>query len=239
MSLLNNGMISRRQSLGRPVQGGNPKSPFNGVKSPGLGDYLNPLHYRVFQTQGSAGQGEEMGVSRVPTIEAEGPMSDNEILRAILRTLERGPSMLSLEWRTRFYMQPRESVPFFAVTPAVTVAAGTSVAIVTQTITERFGGWLTHVGLRTVAPGGATDISWDIRVNGFTHPQFNGLIIPNNLMSPPFLPFLFELTQSRTVQLVATNNGAVALDVEGMLLGWMEYLMDYKPYGSSPASGIG
>ena len=142
-----------------------------------------------------------------------------------------------LEWRTRFIMRPRESISFVTPSSSVSVPAGTAVAVVSQTIQERFTGFLTDVGVATIPEASASDIIWQIRIGGHVHPEFaNRVFFQNNLTD--LFPFYFELTQARTLELVAINTAGVAIDVAGVLAGYTEYMSDYKLYGSSPSTGI-
>jgi hypothetical protein len=200
-----------------------------------LGDYITDLPYRTLQTRGVAGQ--TQGPLSYPVALGVGEDSVSAYLRQIRDLLERLPEAFSLEFRTRFIMQPRESISFTAPGGPVTVPAGAAVAVVSEVIDTRFTGFLTHVGVNVVAAGGFPSITWQIRVNGLIHPKFGNRIFAQNCLVPPY-PFGFELTQSRTLQLVAINTSAAPIDVAGVLVGWTEFMSAYKPYGSSPATGI-
>lgn len=202
-----------------------------------LGDYPADLPHRVLVTKGGAGQEGGMGPLSYPVIEGPKSDTDTDLLRQIRDLLYRMPQSISLEWRTKFIMVPREAISFIAPSNSVTVAAGTAVAIVTQTIQERFTGFLTHVGVGVEPPADFANITWQIRVNGAVHPEFANRIFWNSTISNP-LQFNFELTQARTVQLVAINTGGADIECQGILTGWTEYMSSYKEYGASPATGI-
>ena len=199
-----------------------------------LGEYIQQLPYRTLVTKGPA---QVEGPLSVPVIESpENIQGTDDFLYEILDSLRTLPQRMALELRTRFPVQPRESISFVASSGDVTVAAGTASAIVSQTVQERFGGFLTHVGVNVV-PGAFSDITWQVRVNGAVHPEFSGELFTQNNIPEPY-PFLFELMQARTVELVAINSSGVDIDVQGVLLGWTEFLSSFKPYGSSPQSGV-
>jgi hypothetical protein len=214
-----------------------PKTGKNGEAPGALGEYLSDVYYRTYMVKGSAGQGGVMGPLSAPVIEGQQLEDPTSLLRQIRDLLLYSPQYLSNEWRTRFIMQPRETISFVSPSPTVSIAAGTAAAVVTETIDERFSGFLTHVGVNVVAPGSFPDITWQIRINGAIHPKFANRIFAANTVPTP-LPFAFELPQSRTVQLVAINTSAGIIAVQGILLGWTEFLSSFKMYGSSSQSGI-
>lgn len=203
----------------------------------GLGDYVADIPYRTLATRGSDGQGVIGGPLSYPTIPAPLPTDAQSLLLQIRDLLERMPQALQLEFRTRFAIPPREAISFAVGSADVSVAAGAAVAVISEVIDERFTGFLSHVGMNVIAPGSFSSIVWQIRVNGAIHPKFANRIFSQNTLSTPY-PFLFELTQSRTLQLVAINTAAIPITVQGVLLGWTEFMATYKPYGSSPQSGV-
>ena len=75
-------------------------------------------------------------------------------------------------------------------------------------------------------------------MNEMIHPFFDKRIFEESSLTN-LLPFEFELTQARTVELVATNTAGAPIVCTGILAGWVEFLALFKPYGSAPASGIG
>ena len=201
-----------------------------------LGDYIQDLPYRVFQPRGSVGA--EMGPLTAPTI--LGPdesLTELDYLQMILEELRRLPENMSYEWRRVFPMQPRESISFAAASASVNVPAGTAVAVVTQLIPERYTGFLTRVGVNVTPGASFPNITWQVRINGTVHPEFSNRIFFANTLSSPY-EFLFELTQARTVQLVAINTSGAPILVQGVMEGWFEYMSDFKGYGASPATGI-
>lgn len=209
----------------------------NGQQPGALGEYFNDIYYRTYMVRGSAGQGGVMGPLTSPTI--QGPVVDDQLslLRNIRDLLLFMPNALSDEWRTRFIMQPRESISFVTGGASVAVPAGTAVAVVSELIDERFTGFLTHVGVDVISNGAFPDIIWQIRINGAIHPKFANKIFFANTLATPY-PFAFELCQARTVQLVAINTSGVPVNVAGVLVGWTEFMSSFKTYGSSPQSGI-
>lgn len=210
----------------------------NGRSAAGaLGEYIQDLPHRVLQTTGGAGQSGGRGPMSSPVI--PGPRTDTvlSVLQDLRALLERLPETLSLEWRTKFIMTPREAISFIAPSNSVLVPAGTAVAVVSQTTQERYTGFLTHVGVGVQPVGSFSDVIWQIRVNGAVHPEFSNRVFFAPTLSTP-LPFPFELTQSRTIQLVAINTSAVDLECQGLLVGWTEYMGNFKMYGASPSTGI-
>jgi len=214
----------------------------NGVKRQAnkpLGDYIQDLPFRVMEARGGAGQ-EGTGLGPLSAPVALGPelgLSTEQLLKLLLDQLRRLPQLFSLEWRTRFPMQPRESISFLTPTVSVAVPALTAVVVVSQIIPERYSGFITNVGVNVTPPASFPNITWQVRVNGAIHPEFANRIFMANTLATP-MPFLMELTQARTVELVAINTAAAAITVQGVLAGWTEFLSDFKPYGSSPAGGV-
>ena len=198
-----------------------------------LGDYIQELPNRTVITKGP---NVFEGPLSAPVVAVENFQTWQDWLGAILEELRRLPERMSLEWRTSFPMQPRESISFINPSLDITVAAGTAVAIVSQTIEERFTGFLTEVGVN-VFGGSFADITWQLRVDGAVHPEFADRIFNQNHVQDP-LAFVFELTQARTVELVAINTSLVDIDVQGILIGWTEFMSTFKSYGSSPQSGV-
>jgi hypothetical protein len=199
-----------------------------------LGEYIQQLPYRTVVTKGPS---QVEGPLSVPVMESpENIQTTDDYLYAILEEIRDLPARMALELRTRFPVQPRESISFVASSGDVTVAAGTAAAIVSQVTQERFTGFLTHVGVNVV-PGAWSDITWQIRVNGAVHPEFSGELFTQNNIPDPY-PFLFELTQARTVELVAINSAGVDIDVQGVLIGWTEFMSTFKSYGAAPQTGI-
>lgn len=206
----------------------------NGIGLPNaLGDYPADLPNRILFTKGYA----NTGPVTAPTIEGPKPEDTNSVLREIRDLLARMPYMLSDEFRTRFIVTPREAVAFINPGGTTTVPAGTALAIVSQLIPEQYTGFLTHVGVGVVPAGAFASITWQIRVNGAIHPMFFNRIFSASSIGGP-TPFPMELTQNRTVELVAINGAAVPIDVAGVLVGWTEFMSTNKRYGSSPETGI-
>lgn len=201
-----------------------------------LGEYVQDLPYRVFQPQGSVGA--EMGPLTAPAVLGpESGLTELDYLQMILDEIRRMPENMSYEWRRVFPMQPRESISFVVSSTSVNVPAGTAVAVATQLIPERYTGFLTRVGVNVTPGASFPNIIWQVRINGTVHPEFANRIFFANTLANPYR-FLFELTQARTVQLVAINTSGAAILVQGMMEGWSEYMSDFKGYGSSPATGI-
>jgi hypothetical protein len=201
-----------------------------------MGDYPAELPNRVLTTKGI----EQLGPVTAPTV---APPANDQLLATIQEMrdlLIRLPQALSMEARTRFIVQPRESVSFIQPSDVISVPAGTAVAICTVQINPMFAGFLTGVGV-SAAAGNLPNLTWQIRINGAIHPKFgtNGSAIfaASNLATP--LPFAFELIQNTQVSLVVLNSAGAAIDVAGVLVGWSEFLSTFKRYGTSPQSGIG
>jgi hypothetical protein len=195
-----------------------------------LGDYPEILPHRVMLTQSA----EERGPVTGPTIGGEQP----DINIQIRDLLARMPKMMSDEWRSRFVMTPREAVSFAEPGGPVAVGVGLAVAVVSVTIEEMFTGFLQWVGVNVDPAGSFASITWQIRINGATHPKFDSNIYNANTLATP-LPFSLELPQTSIVQLVAINGAGVPITCSGVLCGWVEYMASFKDYGWSPSSGIG
>lgn len=199
----------------------------------GMGDYISALPYRVLATKGASTPGGPVMYPTIPAPEAGDAVS---LLTALLEEVRRLPENFSIEARTRFPIAPREAISFINPSLDITVPPGTGVAVVRQLIPERFTGFLTHVGVNTMgAP--PTAILWQIRVNGAIHPEFSNRQFTQNHVANP-LPFIFELTQARTLELVAINTAGAPIVVQGILVGWTEFMSSFKSYGSSPQSGV-
>jgi hypothetical protein len=201
-----------------------------------MSDYIADTPYRVLQTTGGQG-GRALGPLSYPIMTGPKIESDTDILRDIRALLERMPASLQDEFRTRFIIQPRESISFNAGSGDVIVGPGLAVAVVSEVVDPRFTGFLTHVGVNVIAPGSFSSILWQIRINGAIHPKYANRVFSASTLSDP-LPFAFELTQSRTVELVAVNPTGAPITVQGLLVGWTEFMSTYKSYGSSPQSGV-
>lgn len=198
-----------------------------------LGDYPAALPNQVVVTQGL----EEKGPLTSPTILPPASMDIAQILSDMRDLLTRMPAALSDEFRTRFVVQPRESVPFAVPSGPITVAPAASVAIVQVKVNERYCGYLTGIGIGGSAPTLA-NVKWQIRIGNMISPKFNNVIFAASNLATP-LPFTSEVTQNSLLQLVATNGNPGAVDLSGVLVGWTEFMSTNKQYGSSPASGIG
>jgi hypothetical protein len=176
----------------------------------------------------------------------EGEQSEKELLKDIRNLLIHLPEMLVLATRTHFLLQPREGIPWAVPSGSVVLAGviGATVDVATFTMDERFTGALTGVGVNVIPPGSFPDVTWDLLMgtgpNRTVIPGFSARTFGQNTYQQPN-PFLFEITQSRTITLRATNAVAVAALVQGIILGWREFMgaSDYKGYGASPATGIG
>lgn len=207
-----------------------------------MGEYMQELPHRVMITKGPATTD---GPVSAPTMLGPDaiPESQVDLLKEILREIRRAPARFSQEAQDRFGIPPREGIWFDASNAGVTVPAGQAVSVVAQTVQERFTGFLEYVGVN-VTGGSFADITWQIRVGNpntpnliGVHPEYANRVFSQNTINNPDR-FRFELTQNRTVQLVAINSAAVDIDVEGKLVGWTEFMSDWKDYGSSPQSGV-
>src|SRR5258706_26997 len=121
-----------------------------------MGDYPAELPNRILTTKGI----EQLGPITAPTV---APPEGYDYFRQIRDLLARMPQSLSMEARTRFVVQPRESVSFIDPSDVISVPAGSAVAICTEQIDQMFSGFLTHVGV-SAAPGNLPFIVWQIRV---------------------------------------------------------------------------
>lgn len=201
-----------------------------------LGDYVSSLPNRILTT----GPGTPLGPISSPTVLPPQASNDPTATLAEIRDLLRNmPFALSTEFRTRFILHPRESMSFIVpgeVNP-LPAGPGAAVAVAQFQMNEQFTGFLEYVGVNVIPAGAFTNVTWQIRINGNIHPNFNNRVFNASTISTP-LAFPLELVQSRTVQLVAVNNGGVPLDVQGVLVGFTEILTDAKRYGSTPAAGV-
>lgn len=198
-----------------------------------MGDYPAELPNRVLVTQGIG----EKGPISSPAVS---PASNDDLLQQIRDLIMRLPSAISLEWRTRFIKQPRETVSFINPSGPVAVAPGAAVAVATQKVDQMFTGFLTHVGIGAPA-GSLANIIWQIRINDAIDPKFgtngNAVFAASNLSTP--IPFALELIQNTKVSIVAINTGGAPVDVSAVLVGWVEFLSTNKQYGTSPSGPVG
>ena len=155
----------------------------------------------------------------------------------LVRLLGDLPLSLLRAIRTQLIAEPREIVPFVLGGASTSVAASSS--IITFTVPQNYVGFLKKIGLATIAQGGAPDITWSLLINNAVHPYFSNLGFYASYLNP-MLDFPMEITSGKRLILRATNtNAGGPLDVTGILAGWLERMSDSKPYGQSPASGIG
>jgi hypothetical protein len=207
-----------------------------------LGDLPADLTYRVLSTKGGAGQeggaaDGQWGPVTAPVLPGEQPETELSLLREIRDLLLHLPEATLLTMRTQLVLAPREAVSFIALSGTVNIVPGAAAVVVTQAIPPRSAGFLTKVGVNVLGAGNFPDISWQIRQGGTVHNEFsNRIYSAANLNTPD--DFILELVQGRTLELIATNAGGVPIDVQGKLVGWMEFLTDNKPYGGASMSGI-
>lgn len=202
-----------------------------------LGDYPAELPHRVLSTKGGAGQMGGRGPLSSPVV--EGPQVETELgyLSQLCDLIYRLPQAMSNEWRTKFIMPPRESISFLTSAYWVDVAAGAAVVVASQTVQQNYTGFIQYLGIGANPLGGLTNITWQIRVNGFVHPEFSNRVFAANTLGNPLM-FNLEMLQSRTYDVVAINGGGALISCAGIMVGWTEQMSDYKMYGSSPATGI-
>lgn len=196
-----------------------------------LHDYPAELPNRVMIPRGNPGPS-TLPIQKGPA----GNPSAEETLRLMLTALKALPSAQVLEFRTRFQVIPREAVPVFATAAPVTVAATVTADVVSYTVPEKFGGFLTGIGIMCFPETAMADISWTIQIGNNKAQNFNLAVFNANFMSPP-LPFPQEICSGKTVKLTARNNSAGPLQVAGLLVGWVEFLSNFKTYGTIPSSG--
>jgi hypothetical protein len=146
------------------------------------------------------------------------------------------------EWRTRLVQQPRESLPLFAATPGVQLTRGAvPTDILTYTMSERNTGYLQSIRLVTLPPGSMQDVKWSLFLGQSVLAQFSQMQFITEMTLHP-IPFLIEICANRVLtlraQLVSTSL-ADHVTCAAMFNGWFEYISQDKPYGNTPASGIG
>jgi hypothetical protein len=111
--------------------------------------------------------------------------------------------------------------------------------VLSFTVQPNFEGDMKAVAVNVVPPGSSSDIEWSIRINGnILAPGFTNIIIPEFMMGQQ-IPFRQELLQGRLIELIATNSGALAVDVEASITGYTAFMSTWKNWGKSPISGIG
>jgi hypothetical protein len=201
----------------------------------GMGDVLDPALYQHIKTQGAAGP---LAYPSLPGKVVGDTVEDR--LDRIIQLLEELPSALSLEARTKFLLSPRETTPFTATNGLLPILAGpgTALAVAAFQMTERYTGALLRVGTRVIPAGSAGNIQWSLRVSGFDHPNLTLVTLEADTLDETF-PFMFELTQTSLIELIAVNTVAAPANVAGVLQGWTEFMAIFKPYGADSASGIG
>lgn len=196
-----------------------------------MNDYPADLPNRVMRAGGPTGP---------LTNPIQRPSNDNKSAQEALNLLNQQvkslPADLALMWRKTFVVPSREQIPLL-VTAAPTQVTANKVTVVTTTIDQKFGGFLTHVGVSATPGGVMSSLQWSLEFDGQPHAKFTNLVFNANYLSPP-LPWQIELISGKKVSLVVTQpGGTVPVDVCGILIGWTEYLSTYKPYGLKAASG--
>jgi len=227
-------MVDNAGVIKRMQQRANGLGHFRGGPPGALGDYPADLPNRILVTKGLV----QAGPLTAPTEIPPPPNTELSALLEIRDMLSRLPYAMQDEWRTRFQMVPREAVSFMAPGGTTTVGIGAAVAIATQQFPELQTGWLTKIGVSVVPAGSFADVVWQLRFDGAIHPQFFNRVFASSSLSTP-IDFPCEVVQSRLVQLVAINTGAVPIDAAGILVGFMELMTTNKRYGASPTTGIG
>lgn len=197
----------------------------------GMGDLPNSnLQYRVLTAQRGA-----LGPLNSPI---ESAKKQDASLSDILEMLKAMPFMIWNEYRLQLMMPGREALPFSVVTPNVSVAAAATGQVATFNVNERFAGAIMRIGAQIDPPSAFSDLDWFLRINGAIHPGFQQLQLPSGSIANP-IEFKTEITQRSTVDLLVTNNGAMAVVVSAILMGYTELLDNTKSWGTSPKSGIG
>jgi hypothetical protein len=196
-----------------------------------LHDYPAELPNRVMLPRGNTGP------STLPIQKgSSGAQKPEALLNGILTALKALPSAQALEFRTRFQVVPREAVPVLATSAPVTIAAAATSDVISYAVPEKFGGFLTGLGIMCSPETAMVDIAWSLQIGNNVAQNFDQVVFNANFMSPP-LPFPQEICSGKTVKLTATNNSAGPLQVAGLLVGWVEFLSNFKTYGTIPSSG--
>lgn len=152
---------------------------------------------------------------------------------------------ITTQWRTKFIYQPRESLPLIVPTAGITLPGGNTQATIIQvlqfTMSERNCGYLQSLKLVCEPDGSMQDVKWSLFLGQSALAQFSNLQFLSALTAEP-IPCALEICANRTLTLKAQLNSANTADqvtVGAMFLGWYEYISQSKPYGNTPASGIG
>lgn len=194
-----------------------------------LHDYLAPLNQRVMSS------GDPLQRSVRPSASANG---GGATMDSVVQALGMLPDLIIGAWRRQGLFVPREAQAFLQPSTEVNVPnTGEKTAIVSFRMPERFTGFLTDVSLGVSPSSNSSDVKWYLDINGVTHPNFSGLSFPALDVLYKH-PFPFEITQSKTVTLLASNTGGQALTCMAILYGWSEFITDQKKYGSTPSSGV-
>lgn len=216
-------------------------TPLAGLR--GLSDApLDPLYQFTANPTGSGGAGAVRELVQAPITEGNVSFpNDLAALMEVIRLLNAMPGALQTTLRTRFMIVPREALPILGTSAEVSVpTGGAQTALVSVTVPDGYVGYITKLGLAVVAPGNMSDITFYVKVSGIAlpPPASSGLkIAQNTLLAPDDFPF--EITSGKTVTVYASNaNVSDAVICAAKLVGWVERTTEYKPYGTSPQSGV-
>jgi len=206
---------------------------------PSLKDFVNETYYRGNPAQGYADQANPLGPVDSPTVQGREGNTVEDLLQQLIGIMQRNPFDVFNEARKRFLNPvPREAVSFIVPSGEVNAVAGATTTVCSLTMAEKYAGALTHIMANVIPSGMAGSITWSLQVGtNSKHPGYSQLTFAPGSLAVP-LPFPFELLQSRTYILTATNSNALDISVTGALIGWTEYMAQFKEFGGSSASGI-
>lgn len=205
----------------------------------GMADYESPLIRRQMASNGHAGQGEALGPVADVVYPAPSEPTQQQMDNARNHILADLPFQIAMELRRQLMLPSREAIWFARTGQVQALAAGATATVITVTMQQRQTGALEYIGTNILPIGSAANVAWSILVSTQVgHPFINQQVMLANTLGNPY-KFRMELIQSQTISLQATNNGPGAVDVQGVLIGWEEYMSDDKQFGSSSASGVG
>lgn len=215
-----------------PIKGGPiwPPKPVAGAKN--LGDLVvDSEYYGNQRPEGAAKPGLYQPVA-APILPAPVPANSEDFMRLLAMF----PDTFMALWRKKFLQIPRESYPMLASANAA-VGANATASVVSFTVPDRMVGFITNLGFN-VDGNNWDSIEWSLLVNGAVHPTLSRMTMFANSMGSPY-PFPLEVIQSSQLTLQAVNTSGSSVNVEALIVGWLERLTPDKDYGGSAASGIG
>jgi len=194
-----------------------------------LGDYTATLPFKT-----SSAESKVLGPLQTPI---KVPAADDRLDR-LIEEIRKLPVSIVHQFRESYLKGGRDQQGFVFTGVGTAIAAAATSTIISFSVQQDFEGALQKIGINVVTPP-PTNAAWSIRINGrILHPGFTNIAFSAGSLSEP-LEFELELLQGRLYELIVTNNGGAAINVEAIILGYTSYMAEWKKWGNNPKSGIG